>query len=816
MNWTWIEFDVSGPIRSASFERFIPVYGSLPLFAKRPLGSSLNPVTVYLWITGAVFASCWLNPLSAQDQQAALRQSQKAFSLEIRPVLQNACGDCHWGEGSDAGLDLEPYENLQQILDDRAEWQKILQRVSKKQMPPEDADPLSEDQHQKVVAWIDQLINNLDCSNTSPGRMTIRRLNATEYRNTIRDLTGIEFEAAKDFPGDDVGYGFDNIGDVLSLPPILMEKYLEAADSILQQAITDVSALKLDRTLYGSEFDPVRGSRHIGDDHAMSTRGTLSKRLSFPSKGTYRVVVEAYGDHAGDDWPKLELTADGQQNQVAEVESRKRKPSTHEFKIRVRQPGEKRVEVSFTNDYYDPDFPLRTARDRNLYIGYVKIIGPVNQRIKLSPSHRKVVTDSPSETRTRDEAALKVIYDFASRAYRRRVTKDEVHRLKRLFDLAITDGDSYEEALRFTLQAVLVSPNFLFKVELPPPADGKSYPLDSFELATSLSYYLWSSMPDDDLFRAAAKNRLSDPDEYRNQVRRMLASPKAYSLVENFAEQWLQLRVLSEFQPDPELFPGCDEKLLKDMATETKLLFADILRRDASILEMLDSDHTFLNRRLAKHYGIQGVSGASFSKVSLEGTRRGGILTHGSILTLTSNPDRTSPVKRGKWIMENLLGEEPPPPAPEAMPLESQEQLGGTVRERMEQHRRDPNCASCHKKMDQLGFALENFDAVGRWRELDGKSPIDASAKLPDGIQFEGAGGLQAALVEKMQRQFLTCLTEKMLIYSLGRGLTYSDQCAVDAIIEHAAKNEYRISEFILAVAESEPFMRRSLRSQGE
>ncbi len=777
------------------------------------VGSQFLSVRMGCLIAAIVFGANY-QLCSGQDTQTeALRLSQKTYTSTIRPILDKACGDCHFGDDSDAGLNLEPVENVQQILNDRTEWQKILKRVSKKQMPPQGSTPLEDAEREQLIEWVDQLINNLDCSSTSPGRITIRRLNATEYRNTIRDLTGVDFAPAKDFPGDDIGYGFDNIGDVLSLPPILMEKYLDAAETILDEAIVNVSQLSLNTKIYGSDFSKVEGSHHMGDDfHLLTMNGTLGKRIRFPAKGTYEITLEAYGDHAGDEFPNLVLSLDSKQTQTEKVEARSNRPSTHSFTLQIREPGERRLELSFTNDYYDADFPLKSARDRNLYIGEIAMVGPKNQRLELPATHEKVISSTPGKDLTADQAASRVIYSFASRAFRRKVAEDDIAKIKALYDMAIEEGDSYEQALKYALQGVLVSPNFLFKVESPPPSDGQSHPLGTFELATSLSYYLWSSMPDDKLFRVAAERRLSDPAEYRNQIRRLLNDPRANSLVENFAEQWLQLRVLREMQPDPDLFPGCDEQLLADMATETKLMFADLLQRDASVLEMLDADFTFLNGRLAKHYGIPGIRGNKFQKVSMAENGRGGILTHGSILTLTSNPDRTSPVKRGKWIMENLLGEEPPPPLPEAAPLENLAELGGTLRERMEMHRKDPNCASCHQKMDQLGFALENFDAVGRWREKDGDFLVDSSGELPDGLKFNGASELQKTLSGKLQKEFLTCLTEKMLIYALGRGLTYSDQCAVDDIIEHAGRNDYRISEFIIAVAESEPFMKRSIR----
>lgn len=754
--------------------------------------------------------------LLGQELAKNLRDSQKKYLEQIVPILKENCGDCHWGEGADAGLDLKPFKDVGQILEERTEWQKVLKRVAKKQMPPEDYGSMAESQRSELLRWLDQLVNQLDCTETQPGRVTIRRLNRTEYQNTIRDLTLVNFRPASEFPGDDVGYGFDNIGDVLSLPPILMEKYLDAAERILDEAIVDPRTLSTDRTLFGSEFDEVRGSRHVGDDHAMTTNGTLTRRFDFPTPGKYQVTVEAYGDHAGDDWPELQINLQGIGSQRAEVQSRKKRPSLHHFDFQVDDAGTKSVSVSFLNDYYDPDFPLRSARDRNLYVGFVKVKGPSGKKTKLAASHRKIVSAVPGKNLTIDQAAEKVIRRFLIRAFRRNVTHEEVARIKSLFDLAMREEESYELSLRFALQAVLVSPHFLYKVELPPPADGQPHDLGPFELATSLSYFLWSSMPDDELLRAASNGDLQNPKLYREQIQRMLSSPKASALIENFAEQWLQLRVLQQLQPDPEMFPDCDEQLLADMATETKMVFADLMKRDGRVFELLNSEFSFLNPRLAEHYGIDGVTGEGFRRVRLPTSKRVGILTHASVLTLTSNPNRTSPVKRGKWIMENLLGEEPPPALPDAAPLEKQDALGGTLRERMEQHRKDPNCASCHQKMDQLGFALENYDAVGQWRETDAGEPIDSSAKLPDGLRFDGAIELQRALETELQKQFLTCMSEKLLIFALGRGLRYTDQCAVEEILKQAKQSDYQISELIIAVAESEPFLKRSRRSTQE
>ncbi len=765
----------------------------------------------------AVLGIC-SNTLFAQDpNDEHLRISQKTFTAEIVPILEESCGDCHWGEGSDAGLDLESYQDVGQILNDRTEWAKVLKRVAKNQMPPEDYGPMDEDKKEKLLVWLDQLINNLDCSTSNPGRATLRRLNRTEYRNTIRDLTLVDFQPAENFPGDDVGHGFDNIGDVLSLPPILMEKYLDAAEAILDEAIEEPK--KFSERFAGIDFQQVQGARHISENGYLSmfANATPSMRVEFPASGKYEIEIEVMGDQAGDELPLIELSLDGRQKKKIRVSAIRPETETKKFTFNIRRAGPQKVVAAFTNDFYQPKARNRKRRDRNAYVCSLKITGPIEgklDRSNLSASHRKVISVVPDKDLSEEQAATKVIYDFASRAFRRRLSRDEANRLMLLYRRARDEGDSYEQSLKFTLQAVLVSPNFLFKVEAPPGENGEANDLRPFELASQLSYFLWSSMPDDELFYAASQDQLNDPEAYRAQIKRLLESPRASALVENFAEQWLQLRVLDDLQPDPDLFPNVNRELLDDMAKETRMLFADLLARDGSILELLTAKHSFINERLARHYGMKGIRGEDFRKVSLRNTRRGGILTHASVLTLTSNPNRTSPVKRGKWIMENLLGEEPPPALPDAAPLESQDAAGGTLRERMERHRSDPACASCHQTMDELGFALENFDAVGQWRDRDSGDAIDAKAKLPDGLTFEGAAELQKVLSADLKQEFLMCLTEKMLIYALGRGLTYSDQCAIDEIIEKAKAKNYRITEFIIAVAESDPFRKRSIRSR--
>jgi hypothetical protein len=414
--------------------------------------------------------------------------------------------------------------------------------------------------------------------------------------------------------------------------------------------------------------------------------------------------------------------------------------------------------------------------------------------------------------RNRKQAVRKALTEFARRAFRRPATAEEIDRLVGLVELAEKNGDSYEKGLQLALEAVLVSPHFLFRIELDPDPNNPDavHPINDFELATRLSYFLWSSMPDDELLGLAEKGTLRKDGSLETQVKRMLKDPKARALVENFAGQWLQLRNLNTAAPDPGVYPAFDDALRTAMVKETELFFEAVMKEDRSILDFVDANYTFVNERLARHYGIPGVKGDAFRRVELPGGQRGGVLTQASILTLTSNPTRTSPVKRGKWILENLLGTPPPPPPPDVPELKEGKEvvLTGSLRQRMEQHRAKAECAVCHDKLDPLGFGFENFDGIGGWRTRDGAFDIDPSGVLPDGKSFKGPAELRAILKGRSS-EFCRCLSEKMLTYGLGRGLEYYDKCAVDEIAAKVAKGQYRFSALVLAVVESDPFLNR-------
>jgi hypothetical protein len=596
---------------------------------------------------------------------------QPTFSRNVAPLLAKYCTRCHGGRKPKGDMALDIYQDDRAALKNRHVWERVSANLRSGEMPPTGKPRPTPAEREVITRWIDGSVLSVDCQGErDPGRVTLRRLNRAEYNNTLRDLLGISFRPADDFPSDDVGYGFDNIGDVLSLSPLLLEKYLAAAEQAVDLAFKD--------------------------------------------------------------------------------------------------PG-------------------------------------IRQGILAVPSGEK------------DQAAARIILRrFAGRAFRRPVRDEEVERLTRFVDLAHKNGDTFETGIRLALQATLVSPHFLFRVEQDRgPKTGerlpgvKGYRISDFELASRLSYFLWSSTPDEELFRLAERKELRQPQTLERQVRRMLADPKARALVDNFFSQWLQTRSLAAATPDPGVYPAFDEPLRSAMLKETELFLETLIKEDRNILDFLDADFTFVNERLARHYGMPGVKGADFRRVKTP-DGRGGILTQASILTVTSNPTRTSPVKRGKWVLETILNTPPPPPPPDAGELsESKEAvLSGSLRQRMEMHRTKPLCAACHQRMDPLGFGLENFDGIGAWRSMDGKFPIDASGVLPGGQAFNGPRQLRQIL-RKKAAEFRRCLVEKMLTYALGRGLEYYDRCAVDTISAAVAKDQNRFSRLVLAVVESEPFQMR-------
>jgi mono/diheme cytochrome c family protein len=736
-------------------------------------------------------------PACAAENDAADKEAAAAlaeFRGQIEPLLAQYCKTCHSGEKPKGELRLNEFLARAAVDKDREVWEKIAGKLRDHEMPPEDQPQPDMAARKKLTAWIDAQLARFDCTGRrDPGRVTIRRLNRNEYDNTIRDLLGVDFHPADDFPSDDVGYGFDNIGDVLSMPTILLEKYLAAAEQIVVRALgTDLSNL-VTGEIEGGE--PEEGRRNIATK--------VSTRVRLFGSGDYIFRVRAWGDQAGNEPVRMAVYLDDKLVRRFEVNADQSHPQIYEGWLSTRG-GRHTCSIAFENDYYRPELP--EPHDRNLFVDTIELTGP------YPPTFKKTI---PREHTPEDrmQLAREIISDVMGRAYRRSVTPAEVDRVLKLVEMALADGESFNAAIGLGLQAILVSPHFLFRVELDPEPNNPDAirTIDDYELATRLSYFLWSSMPDDELFTLARLGLLRKGDNLDRQVRRMLADPKAQALVENFAGQWLQLRNLDTVAPDKGRYPDFDEALRRAMRKETELFFAAIVREDRSVLDFIDADFSYLNSRLARHYGISDVLGDEFRRVRLDPNERGGVLTQASVLTVTSNPTRTSPVKRGKWILENILGAPPPPPPADVPKLKegAEGQLTGSLRQRMEQHRANPDCAICHKRMDPLGFGLENYNAVGAWRTKDGPFEIDASGELPSGETFVGPKELKAILKAR-QGEFVRCLSEKMLTYGLGRGVEYSDGCTVEDIARAVEKNDWKFSSLILAVVHSDAFQKRS------
>lgn len=739
---------------------------------------------------------------------AAVEPKPDVFHEKMQPFIQQYCVDCHSSDDPQAGVDLTQYDNEDELIKGkpRQVWEKVFAMLETGAMPPPDMEQPADDQRLELVAWLADKLFNLDCDMIDdPGRVTVRRLNRTEYNNTIRDLFGVDFNPADDFPSDDVGYGFDNIGDVLSLSPLLMEKYLDAAEQITAQAVPVVDPRDSQFHFPVEKLRALRQSRRSSGFFGLSSSDTVYLDYNAPVDGEYVLTFQAKAQQYGSEPARMRIDIDRNAVRTFDVTGQMKDAEyTHTMNLKA---GRHRVSASFINDFYQAN-----RGDRNLYVGAFHIQPPVS-REKLE----RIITATPGNGLSEDEAVARVLRPIITKAFRRPATDSELAMYAGVARMALDEGESYEHSIQYALQAVLVSPSFLFRIETDEQPDDpmSERAVTDYELASRLSYFLWSSMPDDELFDLASKGQLRRPDVLGQQVRRLLSDPKSQALVDNFAEQWLNLRMLDEMTPDPNAFPDFDMPLRNAMKRESLLVFAEVMQADRSVLDFLDADFSFVNERLARHYGMDGVKGNEFQKVSLNPQQRAGVLTHASVLMLTSNPDRTSPVKRGKWILENILGKHPPPPPPGVPELEETQKSSpdASLREQLEKHRADPGCRSCHRTMDTIGFGFENFDAVGRWRDRDGSFDIDSSGELPSGEAFSGPVEL-VRILKGRSREFGRSFTEKMLTYALGRGLHYYDRCAVDEILERLESEDYRFSELILGIARSKPFLTR--RGDGE
>jgi hypothetical protein len=784
-----------------------------------------------LW---AVSATLTAGPVFAQTLPPApapapvdptIASLQRSFTLQIQPFLQDNCYHCH-GNGKHKGdFSLEGYQSMSQIQADRRTWSTVIDVLRQKAMPPEDRPQPPVEQVSAVTQWIGDALTHCDCSGPrDPGRVAIHRLNRAEYNNTIRDLLGVAFHPADDFPADDTGYGFDNIADVLSMSPLLAEKYLSAAEQALDKAIVLENPLAMKVRRFDCAAMDATGGNSGGE---LDKNGECRQSIDFVADAPYEFRIHAGQDKFGKEPARMTFKIDNQP--IATFSVRAGRSTMGDYRLRLKvKAGSHRIATEYINNAVDNDNPNPKKRgDRNLYVEYWEIAGPFDLPAPPKPeSTRRIFFKVPGHDgvgQNEDDCARDLIRRFTTRAFRRPAADDEIAGLMKLYHLSREQGDAFEPAVKLALTGVLVSPHFLYRIEIdppPPPNTPKNaapaHLISDYELATRLSYFLWSSMPDEELFGLAALGRLRQPGVIEQQVHRMLLDPKSAALVSNFAGQWLELRLLDESRPDARLFPQFDDKLKYAMRKEVELFFGSIVSDNRSALEMLDSDYTFLNERLAAYYGVPNVKGDYFRRVSLlggDGARlphRGGVLEMAGVLTVTALPNRTSPVRRGKFILEQILGTPPPPPPPDvpALPDKHDDAVRQSLRQRMEQHRSDPSCAACHLRMDPIGFAMENFDAVGLWRDRDGPFIIDPKGQLPEGTPLNGPDGLKQVLLDR-KGQFIQCLTEKLLTYAIGRGVEFDDTCTVKEIGAAAEKDGYKFDALITALVKSDAFQER-------
>ncbi len=761
-----------------------------------------------------------------------MQRSLPAIEIAMQEFFSKHCVACHEvdnASGSFAITQLPDLTVTQPV--DVASWEKVLKRIRSRQMPPPDATRPSEQEYVEAIESIDQALHQVANANPNPGSPpTLRRLTRAEYESAIRDLLGVTIDASQWIPSDQSSHGFDNI-TVTELTPTLINRYLTAAQQISRMAVASTQRnpqglnvrVPADRT----QEEHVEGL-------PLGTRGGVLVNQYFPLSGQYEFQIKLARDRDETvegltQAHEIHVLVDDQLAHIFNVEPPKVKddytlvdahlivrlqvPAGHHA-IGVTFPDKSNAILEIKRQPFDASFNRHRHPRPNPAIFEVAIVGPFEPIVGTATQSRlaifgeaaklgKVQGDAPEA-----EALFRRVM---RKAYRRSILASDLDQPMAFYRKARQNGD-FEAGIEAGLASILVNPNFLIKIERSSSDfEQPILPLSDYELASRLSFFLWSSLPDDELLRCADAGKLSQEDTLTQQVERMLKDPKADALTTNFATQWLYLKNLDSISPDMRSFPDFDDNLRSAMKKETQLLFAEIVREDKSVLTLLTSDHVYLNERLATHYGIQGVLGSHFRKVNLEANSlRGGLLRNGSILTVTSYANRTSPTIRGNWILENILGTPPPPPPPNIPALKDKDQSKAlTVRDRLAAHREDPNCAGCHNLMDPIGFALENYDAVGRWRNFEGDAAIDTSGILPDGTAVSSVQDLEKAIL-KHQDLFVETMTKKLLTYAIGRGMEPSDGATIRTISKYASENGYRFSSLIRAIVLSDPFLKRS------
>ena len=792
------------------------------------------------------------------DRQVGLQPLSPVPSHDLAPraLLDRYCVTCHNQALKTAELTLDT-TNVENVSQGAAVWEKVVRKLRGREMPPIGMPRPDETGYDSLAAYLERELDGAAAANPNPGRTaTAHRLNRAEYTNAIRDLLVLEIEGESLLPADDSG-GFDNLGDLLSVSPLLTEKYMSAARKISRLAVGDPTIRPDIKTYTVSTF--LMQNERMNEDLPFGSRGGVAIRHHFPLDGEYVLTVNLQRNRnqfvVGIAEPhQVDLRLDGERIRLATIggkhvglaegmgygirptydQAQYERKADADLKLRFQaKAGRRLLQVAFVKQNWaaEGSFPRfsqasysaarvladyeRTMADPA--VSNVSITGPFDAKGPgNTPSRNRIFVCSPTSRAEEESCARKILSTLTRRAYRRPVSEEDLEPLLGLYGKAHSETGSFEAGIQMALEGLLVSPKFLFRFERDPVNAVKDgiYRISDLELASRLSFFLWSSIPDDELLEVAENGELREPAVLEQQVGRMLRDPRSKSLVDNFFGQWLFLRNLPTLSKSRDVFPEFDESLRQAFQQETDLFLESMFSEDRSVLDLLRADYTFLNERLARHYGIPNVYGSRFRRVTLADEKRRGLLGQGSILMITALANRTSPVMRGKWVLENLLAAPPPPPPPDIPALKEKGEGGEalSMRQQMVQHRVDPACAICHNRMDPIGFGLENFDAVGKWRVVDAGSPIDASGVLPDGSKFEGPTELQQALLSRPQR-IVNAVSEKLLTYALGRTLEYYDAPAVRRIMREAASSDYRWSSIVLGIVESTPFQMRRSRS---
>jgi mono/diheme cytochrome c family protein len=771
--------------------------------------------------------------LPAAAQQAAGAASSPQ---QFQTLVNKYCIGCHSDKLKTGGVVLES-RDYAKITEDAQVWEKVVRKVRAGEMPPVGLPRPDKSTLDGFASWIETTIDTAAAAHPNPGRTMVHRLNRTEYQNSIKDVLGIDLDTSALLPPDDSADGFDNIAQALTISPALLEKYMSASARITRFAVGDPATGVISAT-YRPRPD-LSQDTHI-EGTPVGTMGGLAVTHYFPLDGEYTFSPKLSQSilgmiHGLEDEHAIEVTIDGQRVQLVHFGGNdgivKTVPKSMEyanmihdrmaFRTKVKA-GPHKIAVAFLRQSAAQTAEIwqqyqRTAIDANETKGFphldkITIEGPYNPTGPGdTPSRRKIFTCRPTSGKDELPCAKSILTQIARRAYRRPLTDSDTEKLLVFYQRGRNNQGTFDQGIEMGIRRIISGPEFVFRTETDPAnvAPETPYRISDIELASRLSYFLWSTVPDDQLYDLAVQGRLKDPVVLEQQVRRMMSDPKAQAIVENFAAQWLQLRNLRGIVPDPDVFPDFDDNLRQSFARETELFFGSIMREDRPVSDLLTANYTYLNQRLATHYGVPGIYGDQFRRVPVTDDARRGLLGQGSILTLTSVATRTSPVQRGKWILINVLGTPPPPPPPNVPALkEDATAKAQTMRDRMTAHRANPFCATCHKVMDPIGFSMENYDAVGRWRTTDGEAPIDANDTIFDGTKIDGTVGLRNFLLSRKD-VFIQTFTEKMMTYALGRAVDYRDMPSVRRILSGSAAKDYRFSSILMGIVASPQFQMR-------